>query len=556
MIRNKVRLIREPSSLQIFVMQPDLYDEQVLCTEGTDPLYLEMIQKDPQNRKVVYDTTGLVSLSDFLKQVRFEPAEDLLFLHGVLAALNKAGASQPVVPLCDAIYLSRKGETIRFARAPLAFEAWMKRKEDYLAFMQELLMHLNSQAYEAAGLLFQGSLGRLSLEEICEECARLIQTKSRRRFSFHNRPRTYYAHKPVYPLDEPLKDEPDRNPFAAPADRPSELEQAIQSVPVHPEESIRSADQMSSGSKKKSRRTGRKKSRLDRQTAVHAEPLVFEEHITQPVDDVPSVMSNDQPVQDDFFADLQLAQNEQPSEPSSDLKPSETEKGDEFDALFASFLPSKTPGFSGQTKKQQEEAIETDEAEKQQPMQISQTDNAKLSKLQEEFFMESNDHLYMQSSASANAALRVCEAPASPLQSRRESGTDAEQLSSFALQTQNLVKTGCPMAAQEEEQDSMESTVLVEEFIPAAWLESDGVRFDLECMNIEVGRLESSDISLIDPTVSQKHARIICANGRWYVQDLRSTNGTWIGQKKVIRRMRLKDGMVLRFGSREAIFHE
>ena len=85
------------------------------------------------------------------------------------------------------------------------------------------------------------------------------------------------------------------------------------------------------------------------------------------------------------------------------------------------------------------------------------------------------------------------------------------------------------MAAQEEEQDSMESTVLVEEFIPAAWLESDGVRFDLECMNIEVGRLESSDISLIDPTVSQKHARIICTNGRWYVQDLRSTNGTWIG---------------------------
>jgi pSer/pThr/pTyr-binding forkhead associated (FHA) protein len=41
-----------------------------------------------------------------------------------------------------------------------------------------------------------------------------------------------------------------------------------------------------------------------------------------------------------------------------------------------------------------------------------------------------------------------------------------------------------------------------------------------------VGRDPRCDIVLRDVTVSRRHARLICRDGAWIVQDLGSTNGT------------------------------
>jgi len=50
-----------------------------------------------------------------------------------------------------------------------------------------------------------------------------------------------------------------------------------------------------------------------------------------------------------------------------------------------------------------------------------------------------------------------------------------------------------------------------------------------------VGRDESCDVVLSDPTVSRRHLRLRFRDGSWILQDLRSTNGTLVNGRSVIR---------------------
>ena len=74
-------------------------------------------------------------------------------------------------------------------------------------------------------------------------------------------------------------------------------------------------------------------------------------------------------------------------------------------------------------------------------------------------------------------------------------------------------------------------------------------------MNI-VGRAMVCDIRFQDPSVSLKHAKIVCENDRYYIQDLKSTNKTYLNGKEVKRKMRLKDGMQVQFGDIVCEFKE
>ncbi|MBP3852996.1 MAG: FHA domain-containing protein [Erysipelotrichaceae bacterium] len=71
-----------------------------------------------------------------------------------------------------------------------------------------------------------------------------------------------------------------------------------------------------------------------------------------------------------------------------------------------------------------------------------------------------------------------------------------------------------------------------------------------------IGRSMACDIRIQSPEVSAKHAKITCQQGRYYLQDLRSRNGTFLNEKKVQRKMRLKNGMHLCFGNVYSEFHE
>ncbi len=89
-----------------------------------------------------------------------------------------------------------------------------------------------------------------------------------------------------------------------------------------------------------------------------------------------------------------------------------------------------------------------------------------------------------------------------------------------------------------------------------AFLDLDGQRYDLISEIMLVGRSMQCDIRLKDDAVSLKHAKITYSQDRYYIQDLKSKNGTYLNEKKVIRKMRLREGMVVQFGLVKCIFHE
>ena len=65
-----------------------------------------------------------------------------------------------------------------------------------------------------------------------------------------------------------------------------------------------------------------------------------------------------------------------------------------------------------------------------------------------------------------------------------------------------------------------------------------------------VGR-ENTDVLLADPTVSRRHALLILDSGKCRVEDLGSTNGTYVAGKQIQQgeRVELVDGAELKFGS-------
>jgi FHA domain len=67
---------------------------------------------------------------------------------------------------------------------------------------------------------------------------------------------------------------------------------------------------------------------------------------------------------------------------------------------------------------------------------------------------------------------------------------------------------------------------------------------------LTVGRRASNDIALVDdPEVSRVHAELESIAGDWAVgDDGLSSNGTFIGEERILGRRRLNDGDVIRFG--------
>ena len=70
---------------------------------------------------------------------------------------------------------------------------------------------------------------------------------------------------------------------------------------------------------------------------------------------------------------------------------------------------------------------------------------------------------------------------------------------------------------------------------------------------VTLGRLPECTISIADdPDASRKHARVVCRNGEWWLEDMGSANGTFIGEFKESRRIsapvKLVAGQIFRVG--------
>jgi pSer/pThr/pTyr-binding forkhead associated (FHA) protein len=64
-----------------------------------------------------------------------------------------------------------------------------------------------------------------------------------------------------------------------------------------------------------------------------------------------------------------------------------------------------------------------------------------------------------------------------------------------------------------------------------------------------VGRAAGCQITLDDTYVSQLHARVFSKDGAWYVEDLGSTNGTYLNSKRVSGALAVKRGDRVKIGA-------
>ncbi|GAB3206270.1 FHA domain-containing protein FhaB/FipA [Marinactinospora thermotolerans] len=65
---------------------------------------------------------------------------------------------------------------------------------------------------------------------------------------------------------------------------------------------------------------------------------------------------------------------------------------------------------------------------------------------------------------------------------------------------------------------------------------------------IVIGRAKDATLVINDDYASGRHARIYSDNGRWIVEDLGSTNGTYIGQQRLTRPQPIGVGQPVRIG--------
>jgi diguanylate cyclase (GGDEF)-like protein len=74
-----------------------------------------------------------------------------------------------------------------------------------------------------------------------------------------------------------------------------------------------------------------------------------------------------------------------------------------------------------------------------------------------------------------------------------------------------------------------------------------GRRFELGTQEVSIGRADTCTICVNTDQVSRKHATVQAILGKYYLVDLRSTNGTFVNEQKV-ERAKLLDGDQIRVG--------
>src|SRR3984957_5702904 len=75
-----------------------------------------------------------------------------------------------------------------------------------------------------------------------------------------------------------------------------------------------------------------------------------------------------------------------------------------------------------------------------------------------------------------------------------------------------------------------------------------GTSLDLDQQQITLGRANDATLVLNDDYASSRHARIFPQDGQWIVEDLGSTNGTYLDRQKVTRPMPVPVGVPIRIG--------
>ncbi|PRZ12451.1 FHA domain-containing protein FhaB/FipA [Nesterenkonia sandarakina] len=75
-----------------------------------------------------------------------------------------------------------------------------------------------------------------------------------------------------------------------------------------------------------------------------------------------------------------------------------------------------------------------------------------------------------------------------------------------------------------------------------------GTELPLGSASIMMGRAQECTLVLDDDYASGKHARLFPQGSRWFLEDLGSTNGTWLGDEQLTRASTVEPGDRIRIG--------
>jgi eukaryotic-like serine/threonine-protein kinase len=70
-----------------------------------------------------------------------------------------------------------------------------------------------------------------------------------------------------------------------------------------------------------------------------------------------------------------------------------------------------------------------------------------------------------------------------------------------------------------------------------------------------VGRTNGNDLVISGRTVSRRHARLLFDDGRWFLEDLQSANGTLVNGTRIFQAVNLNDGDIINFGDEVVVFN-
>ena len=76
-----------------------------------------------------------------------------------------------------------------------------------------------------------------------------------------------------------------------------------------------------------------------------------------------------------------------------------------------------------------------------------------------------------------------------------------------------------------------------------------GTEIKLSDKPLLIGRSPDADLRIQDDYTSTRHARLLKWNDAWMVQDLDSTNGTYVNDERVSQPVEIRRGTVVRIGT-------